>query len=98
MEVDISVIRPVSHTLMVHLFRHPWNEVRRYLQDVPGQVLDIYNSVDDMWSFITSILHNCLDTFAPLHSAVCKRSHHPTPWLTSSLLAAIKQKQKGRMD
>ena len=58
--------------------------------------MDIYDDVDDMWSFIVSVLHECLDTFAPLHSTVCKRSRRPTPWLTPSLLSAIKQKKQAK--
>ena len=46
---------------------------------MPWHVMDIYDSVDDMWSFITSVLHEYLDMFAPV---ICKGSCHPTPWLT----------------
>ena len=97
LEIDVPVIRPISHTLTVRSFRHcPWNKVREHLHAVPWQVMDIFDSVDDMWSFINSILCECLDMFAPLHSVVCKRSRHPTPWLTPSLLSAIKQKKQAK--
>lgn len=97
LEVDVPVICPVSHALTVCSFRHcPWDKVREHLQAVPWQVMDIYDSVDDMWSFISSVLHECLDMFALLHPVVCKRSRRPTPWLTPSLLSAIKQKKQAK--
>ena len=58
--------------------------------------MDIYDDVNDMWSFITSVLHECLDMFAPLPPVVCKRSRRPTPWLSPSLLSAIKQKKQAK--
>ena len=95
LEVDVPVVRLLSHSVMVRSFRNcPWNEVREFLSTVPWQVIDIYDSVDDMWCFISCILHECLDQFAPLHSVQCKKSHRPTPWLTPSLLSAIKQKKQ----
>jgi len=45
-----------------------------------------------MWPFVNSILHECLDTFAPICSVQCKKSHHPTP----SLLSVIKQKKQAK--
>ena len=62
----------------------------------PWQVMDIYDSVDDMWSFGSSILHECLDTFVPVCSVQSMRSDRPTPWLTPSLLSAIKQKKQAK--
>ena len=80
LEVDVPVIHPASRILTVRSFRHcHWNEVREHLRVVPWHVMDIYDSVDDMWSFITSALHECLDIFAPLHPVVCKKSRRPTP-------------------
>ena len=58
--------------------------------------MDIYDSVDDMWSFVSSILHECLDVFAPVCSVQSRKSHRPTPWLTPSLLSAIKQKKQAK--
>jgi len=46
-----------------------------------------------MWHFFSS---DCLDTFAPLHSVVCKQSHHPTPWLTPALWDTICRKAHGK--
>ena len=93
----LHVIRPASHILTVHSFcRCHWNEVREHLRVVPWHVMDIYDSVDDMWSFITSTLHECLDIFAPLHPVVCKKSRRPTPWLTPPLLSAIKRKKQAK--
>jgi len=60
-EEDVPVTHPVSHTLTVRSFQCcPWNEVREYLRAVPWKMMDIYDSVNDMWSFITYVLHECL--------------------------------------
>ena len=97
LEVDVPTVRVPSHSLMIHSFRHcPWNEVRGFICTAPWQVMDIYDSVDDMWSFVSSILHECLDTFAPVCSVQGRKSHCPTPWLTPSLLSAIKQKKQAK--
>ena len=59
--------------------------------------MDVYNSVNDMWFFFKGILLDCLNTFAPAKSIRCKSSHHcPTPWLSPSLLEAIKKKQQAK--
>ena len=60
---------------------------------MPWHVMNIYDGVDDMWLFITSVLYECLDMFAPLHLIVCKRPHHPTPWL---IPPAIKRKKQAK--
>ena len=97
LEVDVPTVRVPSHSLMIRSFRHcPWNEVRDFLCTAPWQVMDIYDSVDDMWSFVSSILHECLDAFAPVCSVQSRKSHRSTPWLTQSLLSAIKQKKQAK--
>ena len=59
--------------------------------------MDIYDNVDDMWSFFYGVLHDCLNTFAPAKSINCKtRFHCPTPWLSPSLLLDIKKKHQAR--
>ena len=68
LEADVSVIHPVEYTLRVCSFwKCPWDEVLHSLHIVPWQVMDIYNNVDDMWSFFYGVLHDCLDTFALLN-------------------------------
>ena len=95
LEVDISVTYPVEYTLRVLSFRKcPWDEVRCSLCIVPWQVMDIYDNVDDMWSFFYGTLHDCLDTFAPVKSInYSTRSHCPTPWLSLPFLQEIKRKR-----
>ena len=96
-EVDIPICRSVSHTSMVRSFRQcQWDEVREYLQVVPWQVMDIYDDVNDMWHFFSSILQECMDTFAPLHPVVCKQSRRPTPWMTPVLRDAIRAKAQAK--
>ena len=52
LEADIYVTHPVEHTLTVRSFRKcPWDELQNSLRAVPWQVMDIYDNVDDMWSF-----------------------------------------------
>ena len=59
--------------------------------------MDVYDSVDDMWSLFKGILFDCLETFAPTKSIRCNSScYHPTPWLSPSLLEAIKKKQHAK--
>ena len=54
LEVDVPVIRPASRILTVRSFRRcHWNEVREHLRVVPWHVMDIYDSVDDMWFCFT---------------------------------------------
>ena len=64
-----------------------------FLCTVPWQVMDIYGSVDDMWSFFSFILHECLDTFALIYSVQCKKSRR---WLMPSLVSAKQKKQAKR--
>jgi len=97
LEVDIPVIRSKRQCTMVHsLWSCPWDEVRESLSTAPWQVIDIYDSVDDMWEFIKTILTECLSKFAPLHPVKCKGSHRHTPWLTPSLLSNIQNKCKAK--
>ena len=84
MEVDTPVIQPLNYTLSVRSFRScPWDEVRECLRSAPWQVMDMYDSVDDMWSFFQGILRN----------GSC---HRPAPWVSSSLLEAIRKKQQAK--
>ena len=94
MEVDTPVFQPLKYTLSVRLFRScPWNEVRECLHSAPLQVTD-YDSVDNMWSFCQGILLGCLESFAPVKTVNCNSSRHQlAPWLSSSLLEAIRRKQ-----
>ena len=98
MDVDIPVIQPLKYTLSVRSFRScPWDEVRECLRSAPWQVMDMYDSVDDMWSFFQGILLDCLELFAPVKTVSCSRScHRPTPWFSSSLLEAVKRKQQAK--
>ena len=59
-------------------------------------MMDILDDVNDMWHFFSFVLHECLDTFVPPHSVVCKLSRRPTPWLTPSLRDAIRKKAKAK--
>ena len=94
-EVDIPVSRSTKHSVTVRSFRKClWNDVRESLQTAPWQVMDIYDDVNEMWEFFSTILQCCLDQYAPCHTVVSKHSHHPTPWLTPALSSAIKLKQK----
>ena len=53
-----------------------------------------YDSVDNMWSFFQGILLACLESFAPFKTVNCNSSRHRlAPWLSSSLLEAIRRKQ-----
>ena len=54
--------------------------------------MEIY---DDMQHFFYSILQNCLDVYAPLRLS-SKKSRRPTPWMTPSLLIAIKDKKQAK--
>ena len=93
LEVDTPVIQPSKYILTVRSFHHcPWGEVRECLCSAPWQVMDVYDSVDDMWSWI---LLDCLETFSPAKTCRFKISHHrPTLWLSPSLPEAIKKKQQ----
>ena len=62
-----------------------------------GYGYDMYDSVDDMWSFFQGILLDCLESFAPVKTVNCNGSRHrPAPWLSSSLLEAIRRKQRAK--
>jgi len=54
--------------------------------------MEIY---DDVQHFFCSILQNCLDVYAPLRLS-SKKSRRPTPWMTPSLLIAIKDKKQAK--
>lgn len=96
--MDIPVIPPLKYNLLVRSFRScPWDEVRECLGSAPWQVMNLYDSVNDMWSFFQGILFDCLESFAPVKTVICSNSHHrPTPWLSSSLLEDIKKKQRAK--
>ena len=55
--------------------------------------MEIYDDVNDMWHFFCCILKSCLDFYAPLQLSSKKKSRGPTPWMTPSLLSAIKSKK-----
>ena len=96
-EVEVPICHSIPHAMMVRSFRQcHWDEVREHLQAIPWQVMDIYDVVNDMRNFFNSILQECLDTFAPLHPVVCKRSHRPTPWMASVLQDAIHAKAQAK--
>jgi len=57
-------------------------------------IIDIYGSMDDMWYFISCILHECLDQLAPFHSIQCKKSHHPVDSMFSICHQAKQAKRK----
>jgi len=44
-------------------------------------------------AFFCSILKSCLDFYAPLQLSSKRKSKHPTPWMTPSILLAIKNKK-----
>ena len=99
-EVDIPVHRSSKHSVTVRSFRKcPWNDVRESLHTAPWQLMDIYDDVNEMWEFFSTILQRCLDQYAPCHTVVSKHSHHgPTPWLmlTPALSSAIIQKKQAK--
>jgi len=55
--------------------------------------MEIYDDINDMWHFFCSILKSCLDFYAPLQLSSKRKSKHPTPWMTPSILLAIKNKK-----
>ena len=68
------VVRPDIHYVLVHYFRkYPWDEVRDPLSTAPWYVMDIYDDV----VIIISILHHCLDMYAPVHTVHVNHSHAP---------------------
>ena len=73
LEVDIPVVRPPTNYVSVRLLsKCPWDEVRQSLSTAPWHVMDVYNDINDMWGFFVSILFQCLDSYAPLHTVPIK--------------------------
>ena len=68
--------------------------VRESLASFPWQVMSTFDDIEDMWHFFKSSLFCVLDEHAPLILVVSKFSKRPTPWMTSELLQAIKEKDK----
>ena len=62
----------------------------------PWQVMSTFDEIEDMWHFFKSSLFCVLDEHAPLRLVVSKFSKRPTPWMTSELLQAIKEKDKAK--
>ena len=94
LEVAIPSLKQVVNPVMIRLFRNcNWDEMRKAIRTAPWQVMEIYDDVNDMWHFFCSILKSYLDFYAPLQLSSKKKSRGPTPWMTPSLLSAIKIKK-----
>ena len=58
--------------------------------------MDVYDDINDMWGFFVSILFQCLDSYAPLHTVPIKNSRRATPWMTPDVLRMIKKNAKAK--
>ena len=70
--------------------------VRESLTSVLWQVMSTFDEIEDMWHFFKSSLFCVLNKHGSLKSVVSKFSKQPTPWMTSELLQAIKEKDKAK--
>ena len=87
-EVGIAIMKSVPRQVTVCSFcKYPWDKVKEALCTAPWQVMEIYDDMNDMWTFFISILHECLNAYVPLHATVSKCSSCHTPWITPFLLS-----------
>jgi len=96
LELTIPSIKSIVNPVITRSFCNcDWDELRKALITAPWQVMEIYDNINDMWHFFCSILQNCLHVYAPLRLS-SKKSRRPTPWMTPSLLIAIKDKKRAK--
>ena len=94
LDANLFVVRQKLSTFLIRSFRNcDWSAVRDSPASTPWQVMD---DVDDIWHYFKASLFSVPDEYAPLKSIKSKFSKRPTPWLTSELLMAIKEKNKAK--
>ena len=52
--------------------------------------MDSFDSVDDMWEYLSGLLDYCLDSHVPLKRVSCRYTYlrRHTPWMTPEILCS----------
>ena len=63
--------------------------------------MDSFDSVDDMWEYLSGLLDYCLDSHVPLKRVSCRYTYlrRHTPWMTPEILCSnvlLRKKDKAK--
>ena len=94
---DIVMQRSPPEFQWIRPFKHCcWDTIKSSLSTAPWSTMNIFDDVNDMWSFFYGIILSCLNANVLMKRVYCKYSKCPTPWITFEILAAIHEKNKAK--
>jgi len=100
MQVSEFTIAPVqlpSRSVCVRSFKKcDWKELRATLRSAPWNLMEMFDNIDDNWSFFHTLIMQVFDDLMPLHRVSCHHLKRSTPWFTDEISKLISIKNKSR--
>ena len=74
---SVLLLQVDGFNLFIHVYK--LDIVKEELQCIPWSTMEVFEDIEDVWAFFSTVVFTCLDKRFPLRKVSCKYSKRHTP-------------------